>query len=160
MFHNEVAGQTLFYQVLLADTRDPELCPDVQPCLPVPATSASWFNTEVTSLGYNQCIGSFDAATEGACLRPGSSAAQHFSLPLLDRVVSAIADAAEHYGADGELSRWGVTGLYVGPGIQGGGVTYLRTSGLDLRYMLAGENGKERGRVAALGGAATRHYLR
>ena len=117
--------ETIFYQVILADTRNRVACPANDPC----EAFEYWFEDTLPTLGYSESIAnSFDVS----CLQPGTQ--QSYLLPILPRLKYAVAYAAEHFGSTADLASWYITGVYLGPGMEGSAVVSVRMSGLDLNY--------------------------
>jgi len=121
--------QTLFYQVLLADTRQGSNCPGGggSACA---ARPRSWYFSK-NPYGANDAIGSFGQP----CLAPGAAAATGYDfdvLPLLRAAVRAGPDAAP--GFDRDPSHWAVHGVYLGVGLQGSAAMTLDVSGFDMRW--------------------------
>lgn len=133
VLHNAVAPppqqqQTLFFQVILADTRAAYApCAGNDPCT---TNSSDWFFDALPTLGVSVST----LALGVACLRPNAPAATAYSLPLLPRLADYLAQAAARFGADGDLSHWGVSGLYVGVGLEGSVRAGLKARGVTLTY--------------------------
>lgn len=133
---NDVAKQSIFYQVILADTRDPVACPNSNPC----AANAFWFFDTLPTLGYSETIAA--AYAPGAsCLVPGAAPAV-FELPVLPRLVWVVGQAAARFGADGDLADWRVDGAYVGPGLEGSAAAVFRVWDFDVLAALSGSEGR------------------
>ncbi len=125
---NPIEGQTLFYQVIVYDTRGPPSCPSQDPCQPF----AYWFFEELPTLGFSESIANSYSPAEGACLVPGAEQPQAFSLPIYDRLTWAVATAADKYGSSSNTSHWDVTGVYLGPGMEGSVALQISISNVDL----------------------------
>jgi hypothetical protein len=125
---NAAAGQTLFYQVILADTRAGQ-CAGLDPCLPY----SNWFFTAAPQFGVSESIGAFEG---GQCLNASTPAAQ-YNLQLAQPLTAALAYAAQTYGADGNASAWHVTGAYVGTGSQGSVTSVFQVWDVALAYQPA-----------------------
>lgn len=121
---NAAARQTLFYQVILWDTRIID-CPAASPCVPF----ANFFFTTLPTLGVSESI----AALPGAppCLQPGAPPTA-FSLDIYPRLTRYLAQAAAEYGADGDAAHWVVGDLYIGTGLEGSTTVASEVSGVAL----------------------------
>lgn len=121
---------TIFYQVILSDTRAPPSCPANDPCAPF----AFWYGSMPT-LGFSESVANA-FAPGSVCLKQGS--ARSYSLATLyDRLTYSVAQAAERYGTNSSLSAWEITGVYLGPGMEGSTTTVLRTHGLSIEVQEA-----------------------
>ena len=114
---------TIFYQVILADTRGPPSCPGNDPC----GKFSFWYGSAPT-FGYSESVeNAFPSAT---CLHAGD--AQTYSLLLYERLTYSVAQAAEQFGTNSSLSAWEITGVYLGPGMEGSTTTLIRMHGLSI----------------------------
>jgi len=100
--------QTLFYQIMLYDTRQTQNCsPNENPCL----QGSYWF-FPTNPYGVN-----FNAANFGApCLGPMAGRV-HYNLDVLPTLMHAITSGPS--GLDANLSHWKISGMYIGTGLQG-----------------------------------------
>jgi len=133
VLHNVIASppQTLFYQIILFDTRQSvAACSLENPCDPRPLR---FFQTRLPTLGASDAIASFDASP---CLQPAAPSATTYNLSLLPRISAALRVAATNFSADSNLSNWRVTSTYVGSGMQGSAMSALHLSDFDFTYAL------------------------
>ena len=128
---NAPARQTLFYQIILWDTRTVD-CPAASPCVPF----TSWFFTSLPTLGVSDSI----AALPGAppCLPTGAATATSFNLELYSRLTHYVGVAASQYGADGDLAHWVVGDLYIGTGLEGSATVTSAVAGVALTASFTG----------------------
>lgn len=105
--------QTLFYQVLLSDTRQTLGCGGGSDCA---ARETEWY-FKSNPFGANDAIASFNQS----CLRPGAPEATVFefdALPLYKRAVqTGPQDGSGSFNTD--TSQWSIDGVYLGMGMQG-----------------------------------------
>lgn len=107
------AQQVLYYQILLRDTRSTlhqHACN---------VGTVPWWWSGPVNYGINDTI----AAYQSSCLTPGSGT-HHYRLNVLERLKLHIQSGPAPLNKD--LSRWKISGLYVGIGIEGS--TRLRAS--------------------------------
>ena len=108
---NPVAKQTIFFQILLFDTR-PASC-GLDPCV---KKAPSWYFSTLPTLGVNYHMAYYTSQ----CLRaPGDKVALSLGSELLQTLRESISAAAAKFGADGNLSNWRVGDFYLGQGMQG-----------------------------------------
>eukprot|EP01116_Phalansterium_solitarium_P007353 TRINITY_DN19994_c0_g1_i1.p1 TRINITY_DN19994_c0_g1~~TRINITY_DN19994_c0_g1_i1.p1 ORF type:complete len:368 (+),score=81.02 TRINITY_DN19994_c0_g1_i1:148-1104(+) len=121
---NVAAGQTLFYQIMLYDSRqDTPACGNGNdPCV----QSREWFFT-TNPWGVSDAIVNFDGA---ACLRV-DPLPRAYTLDVLPALVSALKQGAQ-YGLSPDASGWQVSGLYVGLGLQGSVTQTVIVSNISL----------------------------
>lgn len=121
-------GETIFYQLIFADTRGPPSCAANDPC----GAHVDWYFDSLPTLGVSESIAhAFPDNSAGPCMRPGGPA-RAFVLPMLPRLTWAIAYAASHFNATADLTRWSISSVYLGAGLEGSVVTELRTSNVDV----------------------------
>jgi hypothetical protein len=119
---NAAQAQTIFYQVILGDTRGAPTCPGNDPCAPW----GDWYGG-LPTVGFSESIGRL-AGSQGGCLAPGAPEAR-FSLPLLGRLLQAVAEGAARFpGLNASAAAWTVTGLYLGTGMEGSTSAAVRIS--------------------------------
>lgn len=116
---NHRAGQVLYYQILLRDTR-PELLGNACRYGSVP-----WWWSGPKQWGINDTLAVFGAP----CLQPDGRA-QTFRLDILDRLQRHLQEAPGPFAHD--PSEWRVTGLYAGTGVEGSARMEITVSGLRL----------------------------
>ena len=121
------AGETIFYQVALADTRSAPACPGSDTC----RQWSDWFSTS-EPLGVTDSIAFLDGA-DGGCLQPGAGA-RSYDLPVGPRLLAVVAYAAAHFNTSANASAWSLGGVYVGAGMEGSTIAQLRISEVDLVY--------------------------
>ena len=130
VLHATARDETLFFQVILSDTRAGPACnASLDPCLP---RALHWFASAAPTFGCSDAIGTLQP---GACLLPGGPA-RAFNLELLPRITAAISDAAASFGADSDLAHWRVSSMYVGSGLQGSATFATQIADWDLRFTL------------------------
>lgn len=130
--HATARDETLFFQIILSDTRAGPTCnATLDPCLP---RALHWFASASPTFGCSDAVGTLQP---GACLVAGGPA-RAFDLDLLSRITAAISEAAASFGADGDFSHWRVSSAYVGSGLQGSATFTTQIAGWDLRYTLLG----------------------
>jgi hypothetical protein len=105
--------QTLFYQVLLSDTRQSSTCSGGQDCKP---RDTSWY-FPTNPYGANDAIASFGQP----CLVPGAAEATVYEFDALPLYTQAVQHGPPG-GGNGFIrdpSQWTIGGVYLGVGIQG-----------------------------------------
>ncbi|MGZ8216134.1 hypothetical protein [Methylomagnum sp.] len=115
---NHRAGQVLYYQILLRDTRASiyqHACD---------SGTIPWWWSGPVNYGINDTI----AAYKSACLAPGVE--NHYRLGLLERLKQHIHAAPASLNKD--LSQWRITGLYVGIGVEGSVTLKAALGGIKL----------------------------
>jgi hypothetical protein len=117
---NQAAGQTLFYQVQLGDTRDGE-CPGVRnTCMPAPLfwyARDNPYGASNTAAEYGlPCLG----MSPGFGVRGRRIA---YAFDVLPKIAGAILQGPPTM--DKDLSAWTVGGIYVGLGLEGSVVQTL-----------------------------------
>ena len=132
---NPFAGQTIFFQILLFDTREAMGCPGFAHVCDAASKSQppGWYFSTLPTLGVTFPIGAFVNAANGSaapaqCLRavgdrawwggPGADG-DAFNAALLAALRRAVRDAAGKFGADEDAAHWGLDGWYLGAGLQG-----------------------------------------
>lgn len=120
--------QTIFYQVIFADTRGPPSCPNNDPCSPF----SYWFFTTLPTLGFSESVSNI-GNPNCSCYTPGKGA-KACVLLIMPRLQYVINTAAEQFGSDPTLADWFITGVYLGPGMEGSAESSLRLSAFDIRY--------------------------
>lgn len=123
---NSISSETIFYQIILADTRGPPSCPANDPCTPW----SYWFFQSLPTLGYSESIANSYAGV-GTCLKPGTGP-QSFALPVGPRLVWSVNTAAKQFGSDGTMDHWAITGIYLGAGMEGSAIAAVTMSGVNL----------------------------
>eukprot|EP00043_Microstomoeca_roanoka_P014992 m.149471 g.149471 ORF g.149471 m.149471 type:complete len:339 (-) comp16157_c0_seq19:1275-2291(-) len=126
---NAQDSQTLFYQLILGDTRDNTGCPHhPNSC---DENSMSWYANS-NPFGASDYPGTLDVP----CL--GMSSGSHgivnqsvtYQLDLLPRFKYALLNGPEAISHD--LSKWSVTGIYLGLGMEGQVTQHVALSGLSV----------------------------
>lgn len=142
-FSNPTAKQTIFYQILLFDTRSANTSPSCgssfDTCSPTSGNEGNWYFASLPTLGVNFNIGTFlinnNNQEQPPCLQQGTRSVWYNSstfdqVVFLNTLRKSVADAASKFGADGELSHWEIQGWYLGSGMQGD-VVMTTTVGFD-----------------------------
>jgi hypothetical protein len=118
---NPIAGQTIFFQVPLWDTRWSSCGSGDDPCTPGPV-NGTWYFSTLPTLGVNFHMGYYPASY-GTCFTAANGTTQPFRFQnLLPSLQLSVEVAANQFGADGDLSHWEIGGLYIGSGMQGSSV--------------------------------------
>ena len=125
----DAGPQTIYYQVILADTRGAPSCPSEDPCTPV----IFWFETTLPTLGISESIAhGYPNVPSSSCMKPGAGPT-HYSLDTLyDRLIWSILTSASNYGSNPNPSAWFVTGFYIGSGIEGSTTSAYRISDINV----------------------------
>jgi len=119
---NPKAMQTLFYQIILFDTREPLSCgPKV--C----GVFRDWF-FPTNPYGVSDSIGSYNTP----CLQVQSGfELNSYNLDLLPKVLDAIQNSS--LGINTDISNWFVGGLYIGGGLNGSTQQTILLADVDLQ---------------------------
>lgn len=126
---NPTAKQTIFYQILLFDTRTAsgECGSSFETCSPTSNNEGTWYFSTLPTLGVNFNIGTFLIQQEQPCLNlnTGTRSAWYNSTTFnqtafLAKLRKSVADAAARFGADGNEANWIVQDWYLGSGMQRG----------------------------------------
>ena len=122
--NSRLGPQTLFYQILLWDSRYNQTSCLENPCQP---KGNRFYFTTFPTYGVNFNIGYFNAS----CLMPQSPPVwTYYTLDLLPSMLIAI--NTSKYGIDGNASHWTVGGMYIGVGLQGDAALTLLLSDINL----------------------------
>jgi hypothetical protein len=127
---NPVTDETIFYQILVFDTRW-SFCAGIDPCS---AAEPSWYFTTLPQLGVNYNIANF--AGQQCLRRSGDTARVTIRDELLQTLKDSIVYASTHFGADGNTSHWRVGSLYIGSGMQGSADVTTNIGHISFRALL------------------------
>lgn len=120
-------GQTLFYQVLLADTRQHSPCAGGQACSKRPL---AWY-FEQNPYGASDTIANFGAP----CLEPRAAAPSVLEFDALPQLRAAVeAGPPGGNGFFANATAWSVTGVYLGVGLQGSTSMTLDVADFDVSF--------------------------
>lgn len=127
---NEITDQTLFYQIILADTRaNSPSCTNNDPCV---TPFSYWFFDTLPTLGVSDSTLFMNLP----CLHPQAATFNNYTIPIYSRIVTLLEEGATKYGSDPILYHWYITGLYIGVGLEGSARAGIQIQNVDLIYTL------------------------
>ena len=125
---NEITDQTLFYQIILADTRaSSPNCKNNDPCV---TPFSYWFFDTLPTLGVSDST----LVMNLPCLQPEGQNFTNYNIPIFDRIITLLNEGASKYGSDPLLYHWYITGLYIGIGLEGSAQAGIQIQNIDLLY--------------------------